>query len=90
MQDKKSPVMRFILQALTDDFESVDTLVNYSTASASPTFTQTEIVKALVALIGGGYVQAFLYSEASQKYMPSEFAPTNSEKFWFGLANRNS
>jgi len=88
VQDNRSPVMLFVIQALADDFENVESLVNYHVAPAQPTFTQAEIMRTLVALVAGGRVQAYLFSEAAQKYVASEFSPINSEKFWFGLTSK--
>ena len=84
----QSPVMQFVVQALADDFENVENLVNYHVAPAQPMFTQVEIMSTLVALIAGGHVQPYLYSEVAHKYVASEFVLMSSEKFWFGLTSK--
>ena len=88
MQENHSPAAQFVIEGLADDFESIETLVNYYIAPVPPAFTQAEILRALVVLIDSGHVQAYLYSEDTQKYVPSEFSPKISEKFWFGLTNK--
>lgn len=73
------------MEALANDFESVETLVNYYAPPATSSFTQEEVMRSLVALMDARKVQCFLCSEDLQKYIPAEYSPSTSELFWFGL-----
>jgi uncharacterized protein (DUF362 family) len=89
MHDDRSKVVSFIVKALDDDYESIETLVNYQTEPQPdmPSFTRDEVVQALAELIASGRVQPYLYSELDQKLMPSEFLSASAESCWFGLTN---
>src|SRR5256885_10331467 len=87
MQDDRSQVIRFILEALADDYESIETLVNYYTEPQpdKPSFSRADVIQALTELMARGYVQACTYSESDQKLMPSEFFPARADIYWFRL-----
>lgn len=90
MKESQSPVIQFVIQALADDFESLDTLVNYNAAPGMPAFSETDVLRALVGLVNGGSVRSYVYSESEQKYIPAEFSPDYPKKYWFGLVREKA
>lgn len=78
MQDNLSDATRFIIRALADDYESLETLANYYTALATPAFSRSEVNRTLEDLVADEYVQPYLYSESDKKFAPSQFSPATS------------
>lgn len=87
MRDDRTKTVSFIIKALADDFESVETLTNYHTEPQPdvPSFTRDEVIQTLTELIASGHVQSSLYSESEKRLIPSEFSLASAESYWFGL-----
>jgi hypothetical protein len=81
----EAEVAAFIMQALADDYESLDSLTNYYTEPGPASFTQDEIPSALIELERQGLIQALSYSEKEQSFHPAELSMSKLEAFWFGL-----
>lgn len=87
MRHDQSLAIRHTIQALADDYESIETIEKYY-ADQSPKFTQSEIKQALLTLLAEGCVQPYLYSESTMEFIPSDFSPDAAESFWFGLTSK--
>jgi hypothetical protein len=87
VEKNQSNAIPFIIKALADDYESIETLVNYYTESQPdvPSFSRSEVTQALTELIDTGYVQPYSYSDVDRKLVPSEFSPSSAGIYWFGL-----
>jgi len=87
VQNDQSEVIRFIVRALADDYESIETLLGYykEPQPGMPSFSKAEIIQALTALITRGAVQPYLHSESDQRFVPAKFLPESAESYWFNL-----
>ena len=90
MQNDELNITKFIVQALSDDYESIATLGNYykEPGPGMPRFSETEITQALTELIAKGIVQPHLYSESHKKLQACEFVAASAEKYWFSLTTK--
>jgi len=78
-------ITSFIMHALTDDYESLETLTHYSTHPTHNSFSVDEITKALLELETQGLIQPFCYSDKEQSFQSVVFSITELKTLWFGL-----
>jgi hypothetical protein len=72
-----------ILDALSDDYESVEQIANLVRA-VWPSVTPLEIIDRLERLYGAGYVSLTLDATFNRAEMIREIDQTSDRRFWFG------
>lgn len=88
MASNRSEATEFVIRALADDYESVESLAKYcQIPRASRFFTQPQIIEVLLKLMANGHVESCLYSEVDQKYISSLFVIEDVNSYWFRLTN---
>lgn len=85
MEGRQSEAVRFVINALADDYESADTLMAYFTNQGKPLFSRTELEQALAQLATDGYIRAYSYSHDKKTLAPAAFSSAAFDCLWFGL-----
>lgn len=85
---RNSEARRFILQALLNDYESLESLAKYHLDPSDSSFSRDEIRSALTALLESRHVEAFLYSSAGNKFISTNESLDSPNELWFGLSQK--
>lgn len=86
MRDFASHLKEYVLGAISDDYESLETVlveIAYWAAQSGATVNAQEVVEALGGLILGGYAQAFSFEYPYKEAVPTEYSADRVKELWF-------
>jgi hypothetical protein len=81
-----NPVKLYILDAVADDYEDLETVVGEAERQASAAGSRASregVVQGLEDLVSQGYVQCYSFSRSSGKFEPHPFTRALAQDLWF-------
>lgn len=88
MKNNISDAGRFVIRALLNDYESLESLAKYHLDPSDSTFSRSDIKTALAELLPSQYIEAFLYSPVDKKFIPTNESLESSNEHWFGPSQK--
>lgn len=86
MKDVNQYLREYVLGAISDDYESFETIladIDRWAAKGRAVVDRQKVLKALEELIGEGYAQAFSFEFPFKEAIPTEYSAKSVDDLWF-------